>query len=223
LCEFSRNPTPAEKLPQGCAKRQSWAFNHEAAADALFDDSRLTSVEIDRSAQRAPFASTPLGFRGFPKRTPRGACEAGPHLREAWPDRLLPPRPRARRVHPGAPRPSAGEAKQAPRTRRSPLSAESRSRDEPSTAAATSRSRRVQELKTLQDNVPAFSGKRARQILQEELGKPAEELFQSFDDKPLAAASLGQARRRTKRGRGPSEGTGETRDRGRAGRCIAPR
>jgi hypothetical protein len=45
-------------------------------------------------------------------------------------------------------------------------------------------------LKTLQDDVPGFSGKRAKEIVSKELGKPVDEIFKNFSEKPLAAASL---------------------------------
>ena len=47
-------------------------------------------------------------------------------------------------------------------------------------------------LKTLQDDVPGFSGKRAKDIISRELGRPCDEVFDNFSEKPLAAASLGQ-------------------------------
>jgi len=47
-------------------------------------------------------------------------------------------------------------------------------------------------LKTLQDDVPGFSGKRAKDIITKELGKPVNQVFKNFSEKPLAAASLGQ-------------------------------
>jgi len=50
----------------------------------------------------------------------------------------------------------------------------------------------IKALERLQDDVPGFSGARAREIIEEDLGKPISEVFSSFDDKPLAAASLGQ-------------------------------
>lgn len=50
----------------------------------------------------------------------------------------------------------------------------------------------VEELSKLQDQVPAFSYEQASGIIQEDLGKPINKLFASFDPIPLAAASLGQ-------------------------------
>ena len=47
-------------------------------------------------------------------------------------------------------------------------------------------------LKTLQDEVPAFSGARAKQIVSKELGVDVDEMFTDFSEKPLKAASLGQ-------------------------------
>lgn len=56
-------------------------------------------------------------------------------------------------------------------------------------------------LKTLQDDVPGFSGKRAKEIVGKELGKPCDEIFQDFSIKPLAAASLGQVHTATYKGK----------------------
>mmetsp|Transcript_21084 Transcript_21084/g.23951 ORF Transcript_21084/g.23951 Transcript_21084/m.23951 type:complete len:795 (-) Transcript_21084:171-2555(-) len=56
-------------------------------------------------------------------------------------------------------------------------------------------------LKTLQDNVPGFSGKRAMEIVTKELGRPYDEVFQDFSEKPLAAASLGQVHTATYKGK----------------------
>ena len=50
----------------------------------------------------------------------------------------------------------------------------------------------VTELSKLQDRVPAFSYEQASSIIEEELGRPVDRLFQKFDPIPLAAASLGQ-------------------------------
>jgi hypothetical protein len=47
-------------------------------------------------------------------------------------------------------------------------------------------------LKTLQDEVPGFSGARAKEIVSKELGKPVDELFTDFSQQPLKSASLGQ-------------------------------
>lgn len=40
--------------------------------------------------------------------------------------------------------------------------------------------------------VPAFSPKKARKFIESELGAPINILFEEFEDRPIAAASLGQ-------------------------------
>jgi predicted unusual protein kinase regulating ubiquinone biosynthesis (AarF/ABC1/UbiB family) len=42
------------------------------------------------------------------------------------------------------------------------------------------------------DAVPAFPGEQARAAVAEDLGRPVDEVFASFDDHPLSAASIGQ-------------------------------
>ena len=48
------------------------------------------------------------------------------------------------------------------------------------------------ELARLQDRVPPFSGRAAREQVERALGHPVGELFSSFDEAPLAAASIAQ-------------------------------
>ena len=47
-------------------------------------------------------------------------------------------------------------------------------------------------LSSPQDNVPPFDTETAKEILRSNLGKPVEEVFEEFQDEPIAAASLGQ-------------------------------
>ena len=48
------------------------------------------------------------------------------------------------------------------------------------------------DLARLQDHIPAFPGAEARRIIESELGQPLGNIFSSFDDVPVAAASIAQ-------------------------------
>ena len=50
----------------------------------------------------------------------------------------------------------------------------------------------LEELTNLQDNLPAFSNEQALQIIESELGRSVNELFEEFPSSPIASASLGQ-------------------------------
>ena len=53
----------------------------------------------------------------------------------------------------------------------------------------------IQELARLQNEVPSFDPNRALAIVQTELNRTVDELFESFERTPLAAASLAQVHR----------------------------
>src|SRR5688572_28717782 len=48
------------------------------------------------------------------------------------------------------------------------------------------------ELAKLQDRVPPFDGRIARRIIEDAYGRAAEQVFSTFDENPLAAASIAQ-------------------------------
>jgi ubiquinone biosynthesis protein len=53
----------------------------------------------------------------------------------------------------------------------------------------------ISELALLQEQVPPFPGEQARQQVEQELGRPIEQLYARFDPEPLAAGSLAQVHR----------------------------
>ena len=53
----------------------------------------------------------------------------------------------------------------------------------------------ITELERLQDDVPPVEAARIREVIEEELGVPVDDLFLDFDDEPLACASVAQVHR----------------------------
>lgn len=55
----------------------------------------------------------------------------------------------------------------------------------------------IHELSKLQDNVPSFPFSEAKRIIEQELGKPALEVFDNLEETPFASASIGQVHKAT--------------------------
>jgi ubiquinone biosynthesis protein len=55
--------------------------------------------------------------------------------------------------------------------------------------------RLADELSLLQDQVPADPPEKVRELIESELGQPISDLFQCFDDQPVASGSIGQVHR----------------------------
>jgi ubiquinone biosynthesis protein len=53
----------------------------------------------------------------------------------------------------------------------------------------------IDELTKLQDNVPSVPYDLVEGIIEKDLGRPVAEIFESFEERPLAAASIGQVHR----------------------------
>ena len=53
----------------------------------------------------------------------------------------------------------------------------------------------ISELRGLQDDVRPFSGEQAQQVIEADLGLTVEQLFLEFEERPIAAASIGQVHR----------------------------
>jgi ubiquinone biosynthesis protein len=55
--------------------------------------------------------------------------------------------------------------------------------------------RYAEEFRKLLDEVPSFPAEEAKSIITEETGRPIEDIFKEFDDRPVAAASIAQVHR----------------------------
>src|SRR5271170_7359102 len=53
----------------------------------------------------------------------------------------------------------------------------------------------ITELKKLQDDVPAVPYEQIKEVVESSLGAPLTDVFVSFEEKPLATASIGQVHR----------------------------
>lgn len=60
----------------------------------------------------------------------------------------------------------------------------------------------VAELSTLRDKVPAFPFAEVRRIVEQDLGRPLEEIYADFEETPVAAASVAQVHRAVLRSSG---------------------
>jgi ubiquinone biosynthesis protein len=53
----------------------------------------------------------------------------------------------------------------------------------------------IEQLRTLQDRIPPFGFAKVARTIEEDFGKPANELFSEIDERPVAAASVAQVHR----------------------------